>query len=61
MSPREYFDQCKAFWMRNGDSEEDASYKALWWDCKEVWDIDKSWNPEKEVFFMAMSMDIPER
>ena len=61
MSPREYFDECKQYWINNGQTEEEAAYRALWWDCKEVWDIDKSWNDEKKVFFEFMSMDIPEK
>ena len=43
----EYFEACKAYWMRCGDSEGVATTKALWWDCVEVWNADRSWNDEK--------------
>ena len=29
---RKYFEQCKAFWLREGDSEIVARCKAFWWD-----------------------------
>ena len=61
MSPREFFDTCKQYWINNGYDENEAAYRALWWDCKDSWDIDKSWNEEKKVFFEFMKMDIPER
>lgn len=43
----EFFDQCKAYWMRQGDSERVATSKAFWWDCVECWNFDKSWNDAK--------------
>lgn len=45
-----YFNLCKSYWMNNGDSEGVATVKALWWDCVEVWNTDKSWNDEKIIF-----------
>lgn len=60
-SAQEYFNQCKAYWINNGDSEDDAGYKALWWDCKEVWDFDNLWNAEKREFFREMIALYPER
>ncbi len=46
-----YFQQCKSYWMRNGDPEGIATIKALWWDCAEVWNASKSWDEEKINFF----------
>ena len=43
----EFFDACKAYWMRQGDSERVATSKAFWWDCVECWNFDKSWNDAK--------------
>ena len=61
MSPREFFDTCKQYWIYNGYYENEAADRAFWWDCKDSWYIDKSWNEEKKVFFEFMKMDIPER
>lgn len=47
---KEYFDACVNYWMRNGDSKGVATVKAIWWDCVEVWNADKSWNEEKVAF-----------
>lgn len=43
----EYFDACKAHWMRQGDPEHVAIAKAFWWDCVEVWNFGDSWNDAK--------------
>ena len=43
----DYFSNCKAYWMRQGDSEKVASSKAFWWDCVEVWNFDNTWNDAK--------------
>ena len=45
-----YFETCVAYWMRSGDSKKVATVKALWWDCVEVWNFDKSWNADKIEF-----------
>lgn len=47
---QEYFDTCKAYWMRIGNTEGVATCKAFWWDCVEVWNMDDSWNEDKEKF-----------
>lgn len=47
----EFFNQCKAFWIRmNGDTEGVATSKAFWWDIVECFNIDKSWNDAKRKF-----------
>lgn len=43
----DYFATCKAYWLRQGDSEQVASAKAFYWDCVEVWNFDRSWNDAK--------------
>ncbi len=50
METAKYFNTCKEYWMRNGDSESVAASKAFWWDCVEVWNADNSWNDEKRKF-----------
>ena len=40
----EFLKKCKAFWMRNGDSEKVAEAKAFWWDCTTKWKIRYSAN-----------------
>ena len=46
-----YFEQCKKFWMKEYKISEDAAtIRALWWDCAEVWNADKSWNDNKIAF-----------
>lgn len=45
-----YFNRCKAYYMRNGDSDAVATSKAFWWDCVEVFNFDKSWNDAKRKF-----------
>lgn len=45
-----FFDTCKAYWLRKGDSARVATSKALWWDCIEVWNFDRSWNDAKRQF-----------
>jgi hypothetical protein len=45
-----FFDQCKAYWMRNGDPEGVATSKALWWDLVECFNFDNSWNEAKKQF-----------
>lgn len=59
MGIAKYFETCKQFWLNNGCDEREANRRALWWDCKEVWDADKSWNKEKKNFFEAMKRNIP--
>lgn len=46
---REYFDQCKAFWLRQGDSETVAACKAFWWDIVQISNL-FGWTPGKEQF-----------
>ena len=45
-----YFDVCRDYWVRNGDSKGVATSKAFWWDCVEVWNSDNSWNEDKRKF-----------
>ena len=47
---KKYFDSCVAYWMSNGDSKGLATVKAIWWDCVEVWNFDKSWTDENIKF-----------
>ena len=47
---KKYFDACVNYWMKDGSSREVAMVKALWWDCAEVWNADKSWNDDKIKF-----------
>ena len=47
---KEYFELCKSYWMRNGDSAEVATSKAFWWDMVECFNFDKSWNDAKRKF-----------
>jgi len=55
-----FFNNCKAFWMNKANcSESEAESRALWWDCKECWDFDKSWTEEKQSFFDGMKDSIP--
>lgn len=48
---REYFDLCVNYWVSTGISKECATIRALWWDCAEVWNADKSWDDDKVKFF----------
>lgn len=45
-----YFESCKQYWINSGDSQGVATVKALWWDCVDVWNADKSWNEDKIAF-----------
>lgn len=47
---KEFFEQCKAFWIRQGNSELIASCKAFWWDIVEVSNAFNIWTPGKEQF-----------
>lgn len=44
-----FFEQCKSFWMRQGDSEGVATCKAFWWDIVQI-SNQYGWTPEKEQF-----------
>lgn len=44
-----FFEQCKAFWMRQGDSEGVATCKAFWWDIVQI-SNQYGWTPAKEQF-----------
>lgn len=46
----DYFGTCIAYWMTTGVSKGVATVMALWWDCVEVWNADKSWTPTKIEF-----------
>lgn len=48
---KQYFGNCVAYWKRNGDPASIAVCKALWWDCADIWNSDKSWTPNKVKFF----------
>ena len=54
-----YFDMCKAYWERLGNPSAVATCKAFWWDCVEVWNMDKSWNDEKKAFAKAFRGYVP--
>lgn len=60
----EFFDACKAYWMRNGDPEPVATSKAFWWDCVECWNFDDSWNDAKrdlaEMFGYKQGDPVPD-
>ena len=46
---KHYYEQCKAFWVRQGNSEAVASCKAFWWDIVQIsnqW----GWTDAKEQF-----------
>lgn len=45
-----FFESCVAYWMRSGCSKGIATVRAIWWDCVECWNIDKSWNENKISF-----------
>ena len=45
-----YFNQCVAYWMGTGVSKGVATVRAIWWDCVEVWNADKSWDANKIEF-----------
>lgn len=57
-----YWKQCKDYWMKSED-EKTAIARAYWWDCREVWDIDSSWTPEKILFceVLCIIYDNPEK
>ena len=46
----DFYSNCKAYWIRQGDPEHVASAKAFWWDCVECWNFDHSWNEAKRDF-----------
>lgn len=46
----QYFEACVNYWISQGDSMGVATIKAIWWDCVEVWNADKSWTKEKIEF-----------
>lgn len=45
-----YYQQCKQYWIRSGNSPRVSERKALWWDCVETWNFDNSWNDAKREF-----------
>lgn len=47
---KEFYEQCKAFWIRQGDSEIVAACKAFWWDIVQLTEEFHSWEPAKEQF-----------
>ena len=47
---QQFFDQCVAFWVRQGDSRAVACCKAFWWDIIEVSNAFDTWTPAKEEF-----------
>ena len=57
----DYFEMCKRYWIVMKCDEAEASYRALWWDCKEVWDYYKTWNEESKKFFEDMKAKFPYR
>lgn len=49
---RQYFETCRAYWFRQGDSPAVAACKAFWWDCVEIWNL-SGWNQAKESFALS--------
>ena len=47
---KSYFESCINYWMSTGVSKGVATVRALWWDCVEIWNADKSWNDDKIAF-----------
>lgn len=47
---KNYFDSCVSFWMSTGLSKGAATVRAIWWDCVDVWNFDKSWTEDKVKF-----------
>ena len=48
-----YFEQCRQYWLRNGDMEAVAFAKAFYWDCIEIWTYArKEWTSAMEKFAM---------
>lgn len=45
-----YFDACVKYWQSTGCSKAAAVSRAIWWDCVEVWNVDRSWNDNKISF-----------
>ena len=45
---RMFYDQCVAFWQRQGDSPDVARCKAFWWDIVEISECFARWTPGKE-------------
>lgn len=47
---KKYFEICVNYWMSTGVSRGVATVRAIWWDCVEVWNADRSWTEEKIKF-----------
>ena len=45
-----YFEDCVHYWTSTGVSRGVATVRAIWWDCVEVWNVEKSWTEEKVEF-----------
>ena len=45
---RMFYDQCVAFWQRQGDSPDVARCKAFWWDIVEISECFARWTPGKD-------------
>ena len=46
-----FFDACVNFWItRCGCSKDVATVRAIWWDCVEAWNIDRSWDENRISF-----------
>lgn len=45
-----FFENCVNYWIRTGCSKEIATVRAIWWDCAECWNIDKSWDNNRVEF-----------
>lgn len=55
-----FYKQCKKFWVeRVGCTEAEAESRALWWDCVEAWDFDKSWTDVKRNFVDSLKDCVP--
>ena len=51
---QQFFDQCVAFWQRQGDDLDVARCKAFWWDIVEISDGFDGWNDAKRQFAIDM-------
>lgn len=47
---QQFFDQCVAFWQRQGDDLDVARCKAFWWDIVEISDSFDAWGDAKLQF-----------
>ena len=56
---QQFFDQCVAFWQRQGDDLDVARCKAFWWDIVEISDSFDGWNDAKRQFAKDLCGYVP--